>query len=251
MTPPPNLVARFRAARRDPALVVLEGLHALKHALRFGAVIEAVATPDPAALAELAHDLAPDVAAEIAGLAETCGAAMFAQLAPVVPTTGVVALARRPGVEARAVLRPSPRPVVVLEAPQHLGNVGAAVRVAAAADAAGLVVVGQVDPYHPTVVRGAAGLQFALPCLRLDALPTTARPLVALDACGTPLDEALLPAGAVFAFGTERGGLSRELRGRAEHVVAIPMRAGVSSLNLATAVAVLLYHPAARGNLAP
>ena len=28
---------RFRTARRDPALTVVEGFHALKHALRFGA----------------------------------------------------------------------------------------------------------------------------------------------------------------------------------------------------------------------
>ena len=31
------LVRRYRAARRDPELAVLEGFHALKHALRFGA----------------------------------------------------------------------------------------------------------------------------------------------------------------------------------------------------------------------
>ena len=35
----PGLVARFRAARHDPTLVVLEGFHALKHALRFGAAV--------------------------------------------------------------------------------------------------------------------------------------------------------------------------------------------------------------------
>ena len=41
------LVQRFRAARRDRGLAVLEGFHALKHALRFGAeIVEAVAA-DP------------------------------------------------------------------------------------------------------------------------------------------------------------------------------------------------------------
>ena len=41
------LVQRFRAARRDRELAVLEGFHALKHALRFGAeIVEAVAV-DP------------------------------------------------------------------------------------------------------------------------------------------------------------------------------------------------------------
>ena len=53
---------RFRAARHDRELVVLEGFHALKHALRFGAeVIEAVAV-DIAELERLAVELAPDLA---------------------------------------------------------------------------------------------------------------------------------------------------------------------------------------------
>ncbi len=47
--------------------------------------------------------------------------------------------------------------------------------------------------------------------------------------------------GRVLAFGTERGGLSPALLARADRRVRIPMRPGVSSLNLATAVAVVLY----------
>src|ERR1700759_5046461 len=35
----------FRPARRDPALAVLEGFHALKHALRFGAEVRSVVSP--------------------------------------------------------------------------------------------------------------------------------------------------------------------------------------------------------------
>ncbi|MFB6240546.1 MAG: TrmH family RNA methyltransferase [Gemmatimonadota bacterium] len=46
---------------------------------------------------------------------------------------------------------------------------------------------------------------------------------------------------AVLAFGTERHGLSPDLLDRAERRVRIPMREGVSSLNLAVSVAVALY----------
>ena len=45
----------------------------------------------------------------------------------------------------------------------------------------------------------------------------------------------------LLAFGAERAGLSGELMATAERRVSIPMSAGVSSLNLATAVAVVLY----------
>ena len=50
-----------------------------------------------------------------------------------------------------------------------------------------------------------------------------------------------IPAAAVLAFGAERGGLSDQLLARADRCVALPMSAGVSSLNLATAVAATLY----------
>jgi TrmH family RNA methyltransferase len=44
----------------------------------------------------------------------------------------------------------------------------------------------------------------------------------------------------VLAFGTERHGLSSELRARCDRIVALPMRAGVSSMNLATSVSATL-----------
>ena len=50
-----------------------------------------------------------------------------------------------------------------------------------------------------------------------------------------------LPPRAILAFGTERYGLSDELLDRADLRLAIPMRPGVSSLNLATAVAAVLF----------
>ncbi len=44
-------LAEVAAARRDPGLAVLEGFHAVKHALRFGAELLGLWTADPAATA--------------------------------------------------------------------------------------------------------------------------------------------------------------------------------------------------------
>ncbi len=122
-----------------------------------------------------------------------------------------------------------------------MGNMGACVRVAAAADAAGVLTTGRNDPWHPDAVRGAAGLHFALPVARVAELAATDRPVVAIDPQGADLDLAGLPDRAILAFGTERHGLSDELIARADHRIRIPMRDGVSSLNLATSVAVVLF----------
>ncbi len=236
------VVQRYRAARRDPALAVLEGFHALKHALRFGAEIEEAVGDDPAGLELLAAELAPDLAGSLAERVMAVDAETLAQLVPQAPRTGVVAIARRPAVDVAGALADSgPAPVVLLEDPRTMGNMGACVRVAAAADAAGVLTTGENDPWHPEALRGAAGLHFALPVARVEAPPESDRPLVAVDPEGERLDLAELPPRAVLAFGTERYGLSEALLARADARLAIPMRAGVSSLNLATAVAAVLF----------
>jgi RNA methyltransferase, TrmH family len=237
-----DLTVRFRTARRDPELTVVEGFHALKHALRFGAeLLEAVAV-DPVALERLSRELAPDLAGQLSGLVVEIDAAQLAELVPLVPHTGVVAIARRPTVDLAAVLAdPGPAPVVLLEQPKNMGNIGACIRVAAAAGAAAVLTSGENDPWYPDAVRGAAGLHFALPVAAVAALPPSERPLLAIDPEGEELGAGTLPPRAILAFGTERHGISDELLGRADARVAIPMRAGVSSLNLATSVAVALY----------
>jgi TrmH family RNA methyltransferase len=148
-------------ARRDPGLVVLEGFHAVKHATRFGAELLGVWAADLDEVRALEARLAPDVELHPQRVPEE-------QLAAVVPRAQVVALARRPRqLDPDGILaQPGPEPVVLLEDPRHLGNLGACVRVAAAANAAGVITTGAQDPWHADALRGSAGLHFALPVAR-------------------------------------------------------------------------------------
>ncbi len=237
-----ELVRRYRAARRDPELAVLEGFHALKHALRFGASVTEAIAVDPEEVERMAGELAPDLAGSMHGLLTRVSEEVLGGVVPHAPRIGTVAIARRPAVDPRALLAdPRPAPLVLLEDPRTMGNMGACVRVAAAADAAGVLTTGGNDPWHPDALRGAAGLHFALPVAAAEAIPESDRPLVALDPGGDPLGAGSIPPRAILAFGTERHGLSEELLGRADARMAIPMRDGVSSLNLATSVAVVLF----------
>jgi TrmH family RNA methyltransferase len=188
--------------------VRLEGFHAVKHALRFAPeLVGAVDVTDLAAARALAEQLAPDVTALLLARAV---------VAAVDHPTGVQALARRPD-DDRSVLQRRSSPLLLLDRPRHPGNAGAAVRVAAAASACGVALTGDLDPWHPAVLRGSAGLHYALPVLRTEPHEVTG-PVLVLDAEGEPLRT--VPDDAV---------------------VALPMRAGVSSLNLATAAAAALY----------
>ena len=209
--------------------VTLEGFHAVKHALRFAPALVRVVTVTSLEGAErLCGDLAPDVAEPLLSLAVE---------GPVDHPTGVAGVAARPP-EDHSVLTARTAPLVLLDGPRHPGNAGAAVRVAAAAGASGVAVVGALDPWHPAVLRGSAGLHYALPVLTCE-VGELAGPVVALDAEGAPWER--LPDDAVLVVGSERAGLSPAVRARADRVVALPMRPGVSSLNLATAVSAALY----------
>jgi TrmH family RNA methyltransferase len=217
------------AERLAVMTVALEGFHAVKHALRFAPeLVRDVRVADPDAAAALCRRLAPDLTDELLRRATQ---------APVAHHTGVQASAERPPY-GDTVLRQRSAPLVLLDAPRHAGNVGAVVRVAAAAGASGVATTGTLDPWHPAVVRGSAGLHYALPVLRVTPEQVTG-PVVVLDADGD--DDAALPDDAVLVVGSERSGVGAALRSRADLVLALPMRPGVSSLNLATAVAAALY----------
>lgn len=245
------LIDRFRRARRDDTLAVLEGFHPLKHALRFGAYVVETVTSDAGRLAELTQSLAPDLAGTLGRDARVVADSVFRQLSPYPPSTGVISLARRRRTLPPAFAEGFPAPLVFLENPRSHANIGAAIRVAAAVGVAGVLTTGEHDPWHPAALVGSAGLHYALPVVgerdaifREDAaLPTylAGRPLIAVDPAGEPLRAGMIPEGAILAFGSERSGLSRELLAAADALIAIPMQPGVSSLNLATAVAAVLY----------
>ena len=191
----------------------------------------------------MAADLAPDLAGQVAGRVEAVDKATLADLVPLVPHTGVVAIARRPRVDlAAALASPARRRSVLLEQPRNMGNIGACIRVAAAAGAAALITTGENDPWHPDAVRGAAGLQFALPVAKVETLPQSDRPLLAID----PEGEELAPgrscrSGRFSPSAPSATGSAARCFERAEARVSIPMREGVSSLNLATSVAIVLF----------
>ena len=209
--------------------VSLEGFHAVKHVLRFAPeLVDSVTVRSRAAAAELCAALAPDVAEGLLTLAVE-GATDH--------PTGVAGRARRPPAD-RQVLTRRGSPLVVLDDPRHPGNVGAVIRVAAAAGAAGVAVCGPLNPWGASVVRGSAGLHYALPVVSTQEHEVDG-PVVVLSDEGRPWSS--LPAGCALVVGSERAGVSPAWRARADEVVALPMREGVSSLNLATAVAAALY----------
>ncbi|MCE7080623.1 TrmH family RNA methyltransferase [Streptomyces sp. ST2-7A] len=224
----------------EPAPVLLDGFHALKHALRFGAEVRTAVAADRRAALDLTAELAPDLLDRFAALLVEGDPGALGGPGGRAHPTGVAALAVPDPRPLPA--DPRPAPVVVLDNPRHLGNIGAVIRLAAGCGAAGVLTTGTVDPWHPGVVRASAGLHWALPVARRDLDELPAGPLYALDPEGEDLREVEIADDALLAFGSERHGLSPETRARADRLLALPMRPMVSSYNLATSVAMTLYH---------
>jgi TrmH family RNA methyltransferase len=168
----------------------------------------------------------------------------FMQLSPIPVRTGVVALARKPK-EIDIAQIDDGKPIIFIQNPRDINNVGAVVRVAAGFGAVAVVISGTISPWHADAIRAGAGLQFALPIAQINeqdfAQIFANRQIVACDADGENMYEANIAPGAALVFGTERAGITSEMKSQADKIISIPMQSQVSSLNLATSVSAVLY----------
>jgi TrmH family RNA methyltransferase len=149
--------------------------------------------------------------------------------------------------------------VLALDGVRDPGNLGTLVRSAVAAGVDSLALLpGCVDPFNAKVVRASAGLVFALPIATYGSLQElvestfqVAPRIVVADADGpTAYDAHDWTVPSVLVLGGEAEGVSRRLRTYADVCVAIPMAAGVESLNVAISGAVILFEAARQRRIA-
>ncbi len=126
---------------------------------------------------------------------------------------------------------------------QDPANVGAAVRSAVAFGVEDIVLLEEAShPFHPKSVRAGGTALFRV---RWYHGPSISRltggdpPLIALAMAGEPLPGFRFPLRFGLVPGLEGPGLPRGFK--ADISLAIPMRAGVESLNAAVAVSIALY----------
>lgn len=139
--------------------------------------------------------------------------------------------------------------VVILEAVEKPGNLGAIIRSAYAAQVEAIIInQPQTDIYNPNVIRASEGLIFSLPIIVADAPETiTFLQKNSIKICATSLTGAKVytgldyRGGAAFVLGTEATGLSAKWLEVADEIIKIPMQSGVDSLNVSVAAAILLF----------
>jgi TrmH family RNA methyltransferase len=139
---------------------------------------------------------------------------------------------------------------VFLDGIQDAGNVGAILRSAAAFGVPVAVLgPGCADAWSPKVLRAAMGAHFSIDLRRSEDLVSDLESFGGSIACavphgGVPIGEADLSGRLGWILGAEGQGVSPALASRAPLKVTIPTRAGVESLNVAAAAAILFYEAA-------
>ena len=129
------------------------------------------------------------------------------------------------------------------------GNLGTLIRTADAVKAGGIILIGTTcDPFSVEAVRATMGSLFAVPIYagtREEAVELFARwpGIVVGSALQTSLDyrEVRYTAPALILAGSERYGLSDEIRTACHQLVRLPMLGRADSLNLSVAASILLY----------
>lgn len=241
---------------REPELIFVEGLRLAEECHRSGCAIETcLAAPDPG----------PRAAALLESLTRQSTPILWTAphvlegLAGTVQTQGIILLAKRPRLTLEA-LRPKEQAPVAsaplllgLDRVQDPGNMGTLIRTAEAAGVRGIVGLGgSVDVFSPKVLRSSMGSAFRLPVLSeatandlLELRQTLGVKLVAatgqaaMDYCDFDWRQPTL-----LLLGNEGGGVAPDLIELCDARLRIPMAAGVESLNVAAAGAVMLFEAA-------
>ena len=140
--------------------------------------------------------------------------------------------------------------LVMLDEVEDPHNLGAIIRTAEAAGAAGVLIPERrAAGLSPAAIKASAGAAAHLPIIRVGNLVQAMETLKAanfwitgLDADSTDQYTAVdWTPPSVLVAGSEGKGLRQLVRQHCDQVVAIPLRGQVSSLNVSVAVGVVLY----------
>lgn len=164
-------------------------------------------------------------------------------------TEGVIAVARSKRLALEELKLPENPLILVAEAPEKPGNIGAMLRTADAANLDAVIIANpKSDMYNPNIVRSSVGCLFT----NNVATGTTSEIIVFLKQRGISIFGAALQDSIAYheqdftgatalVVGTEATGLTREWREAAKQNIMIPMQGAIDSMNVSVAAAILIF----------
>ncbi|MEZ4630860.1 MAG: RNA methyltransferase [Deinococcales bacterium] len=162
---------------------------------------------------------------------------------------GVLALAKLPKWRIEDISFKNPPFILILNALEKPGNIGALLRTADSVGVDAVILSGDgADLYNPNVIRASMGSLFALPVLEITAceLLSWLKIQNIKVVAASPEAEKLYwdqdaSQGIAIVLGTEHAGLDNFWSKKADEWLKIPMQGSADSLNVATSGALILY----------
>jgi RNA methyltransferase, TrmH family len=238
---------RDRREREATGLTIVDGARELTRGLDAGIQVQEAFVVDGLVRTDEARDLVGRLAGTV-GLTQV-SEAVLAKVAFGDRSDGVVAIVRTPPTDlARLALGEEPL-IVVVEALEKPGNLGAIVRTA---DGAGVDAVIAADPrtdlFNPNAIRASLGTIFTRPVAAAPTADVLAwladrgiRPVAARVDAERAYTDADLRGPVALVLGSEAEGLRGAWDDAGVEPVRIPMHGAADSLNVSVAAAVLLY----------
>ncbi|AFU69909.1 rRNA methylase SpoU-like protein [Psychroflexus torquis ATCC 700755] len=175
---------------------------------------------------------------------------VFEKLAYRSSTGGLIAIAKPKDLRIENLRLSSKTPLIMIaEAPEKPGNIGALLRTADAAKLDAVIIANpKTDLYNPNIIRSSVGTVFTnsigtgttseiIDFLKNNNIKIYA---AALQDSSSYLAEGFKEATAIVV-GTEHQGLSEEWRINADKIIKIPMEGQVDSLNVSVSAAILIF----------
>jgi TrmH family RNA methyltransferase len=230
-------------ARKQTGTFLIEGQREISIAIKGGYQIETVLFLPEICTEKEAHQLAPN--AELIEINKE----VFQKLAYRDTTEGILAVAKTKST-LLSDLQLSENPLIlVAEAPEKPGNIGALLRTADAANLDAVIIANpKSDLYNPNIVRSSVG------CLFTNQIATgSTSEIIAFlkekkinfycatlqNSNGYHLENYTTPTALVV--GTEATGLTQEWRDAATQNIIIPMQGEIDSMNVSVAAAILIF----------
>jgi TrmH family RNA methyltransferase len=230
-------------ARKQSGTFLIEGKREIEIAMKGGYEIETILFL-PEILSEK-EALNLSKSAELIGISKE----VYQKIAYRETTEGILAVAKTKSLQLSD-LKLSENPLIlVAEAPEKPGNIGALLRTADAANLDAVIIANpKSDLFNPNIVRSSVG------CLFTNQIATgTSSEIIAFlkdrkiniycatlqNASPYHTQEYTIPTALVV--GTEASGLSEEWRNAATQNIIIPMQGEIDSMNVSVAAAILIF----------
>ncbi len=164
-------------------------------------------------------------------------------------TEGIIAIAKMRDLSVNNLSLPENPLILIAEAPEKPGNIGAMIRTADAANIDAIIIADpKGDLYNPNIIRSSVGAFFTtkiavgsseeiITFLKNNSINIFA---ATLQNANNYCDEDYSKSSA-FVVGTEDAGLSEIWRKAATQNIVIPMQGKIDSMNVSVAAAILLF----------